>query len=65
MIKEYDVVIARNDLSRRVVKGSKGAVVIVYHEPKLGYEVEFVDDAGYTLDVLTVYPNDIEIIRSN
>lgn len=65
MIKEYHVVITKNDLSSNVVKGSKGAVVMVYHKPKLGYEVEFVDEAGYTLDILTVYPNDIEIISSN
>lgn len=65
MIKEYDVVVAKKDLSSNVVKGSKGAVVMVYHEPKLGYEVEFIDDSGYTLDVLTVYPNDIEVISSD
>lgn len=60
MIKEYDVVKAKKDLSDAVLKGCRGAVVMVYQEPTLGYEVEFVDNAGDTLDVLTVYPDDIE-----
>ena len=60
MIEEYDVVRATKNLSEKVLKGCKGAVVMLYEEPTLGYEVEFINDAGETLDVLTVYPNDIE-----
>lgn len=60
MIEEYDVVRAKKDLSGAVLKGCKGAVVMIYQDPTLGYEVEFVDDEGDTLDVLTVYPDDIE-----
>ncbi|QIQ22035.1 DUF4926 domain-containing protein [Zophobihabitans entericus] len=60
MIQENDVVIAKKDLSKIVLKGSKGAVVMVYKEPRLGYEVEFVNNHGETLDVITVYPEDIE-----
>jgi len=63
MIKEYDVVKAKKDLSGNVPKGSRGAVVMIYQEPTLGYEVEFVDNEGDTLDVLTVYPDDIESSR--
>ncbi|CAM4076981.1 hypothetical protein SESI111939_15830 [Serratia silvae] len=36
---------------------------MIYQEPTLGYEVEFVDNEGVTLDVLTVYPDDIESSR--
>ena len=36
---------------------------MIYQEPTLGYEVEFVDSEGGTLDVLTVYPDDIESSR--
>lgn len=60
MIKENDVVVAKSKLSNTVLKGSKGAVVMVYHKPTLGYEVEFIDKNGSTLDVITVYPDDIE-----
>ncbi|WCG84975.1 DUF4926 domain-containing protein [Pectobacterium sp. A5351] len=63
MIKEYDVVLAKKGLSDTVLKGCKGAVVMIYKEPVLGYEVEFVDNEGNTLDVLTVYPDDIELLK--
>ena len=61
MIKEYDVVKARKKLSGTVLQGCIGAVVLIYQEPTLGYEVEFVNSEGDMLDVLTVYPNDIEL----
>ncbi len=60
MIKEYDVVRAKKKLSDTVTQGCIGAVLLVYQEPTLGYEVEFIDSEGDTLDVLTVYPDDIE-----
>lgn len=36
---------------------------MIYQEPTLGYEVEFINNEGDTLDVLTVYPDDIESSR--
>ena len=60
MINEYDIVRAKSALSKLVLAGTKGAVVMVYEEPTLAYEVEFVDEQGNTLDILTVYPKDIE-----
>lgn len=62
MIKEYDVVKATKMLSDSIAMGCRGAVVMVHSKPALGYEVEFVDDNGETLDVLTVYQNDIELL---
>ncbi|MEB5705643.1 DUF4926 domain-containing protein [Pantoea anthophila] len=63
MIKEYDVVESTKVLSDSIAAGCKGAVVMVHTEPTLGYEVEFVDDNGETLDVLTVYPDDIRLLN--
>ncbi|MDR2487588.1 MAG: DUF4926 domain-containing protein [Clostridiales Family XIII bacterium] len=59
MLDEYAIVKAERDLSDKVLKGCQGTVVLVHTSPKLGYEVEFVDDEGDTLAVLTVYPADI------
>lgn len=61
MIEEYSIVRAKKDLSNMVRIGCKGAVVMVYQVPVLGYEVEFMDKDGETLEILTVYPDDIEI----
>ena len=60
MIKELDTVIAKRKLTEKVFAGTKGAVVMVHNSKELAYEVEFVDEQGYTIDVLTVHPNDIE-----
>lgn len=64
MFKEYDLVTAKNNLSDRVLQGSRGTIVLVYQEPVLGYEVEFIDNEGETLNVLTVFPDDIELLTS-
>ena len=61
MIKEYDIVKAKRDLSESILKGCKGAVLMVFEEPNLAYEVEFINADGETLDIVTAYPNDIEI----
>lgn len=49
--------------------GSTGIVVMVYHDPP-GYEVEFMDDEGDTLQdpktkafTFTVYDGDIELLN--
>lgn len=60
MYKEYDVVKAIRDINDKVPKGSKGVVLIIYTATPPQYEVEFVDEEGYTLDVLTVHERDIE-----
>ncbi len=50
--------------------GSTGVVLMVYHNPS-GYEVEFVDDEGDTLQdpkskayTFTLYDEDIELLSS-
>ena len=57
MYHEYDIVILKKPISaRNLNKGVKGTIVFVYHEPNLpqAYEVEFFDENGNTLDIVTV-----------
>lgn len=62
MLIEYDVVNAIRDISDIVRKGSKGTVLIIYPSIPPQYEVEFMDENGNTLDVLTIHEKDIEQI---
>ena len=55
MFKEYDVVIANKALSGSVYKGASGTVLICY--PNDDYEVEFMEENGESLAVLTVAGN--------
>ena len=57
MFKEYDVVVSKCNLDN-VLIGSKGTVLIAYD--KNHYEVEFIDEKGDTLNVLTVSESDIQ-----
>lgn len=59
MIREYDVVITTKDINGKVLKGMRGAVLIVYDAKPPQYEIEFLDEDGYTIDVLTLSENDI------
>ena len=58
MFKEYDLILAKTDLEK-VSKGTKGTILIVYDDKK-HFEVEFVDTAGNTLNILTVSESQIE-----
>lgn len=62
MFKEYDVVRALKDISEKVPKGSEGTVLMIFSSTPPQYEVEFMDDEGNTLDILTVHEKDIESI---
>ena len=59
MLHENNIVTAQNDLSEKVLRGSIGVIVMVYQDPSLAYEVEFFDKNGETIELLTVYENDI------
>ncbi len=63
MLNEYDVVIANKDLSQSVVKGTKGAIMLIVHKEPYKYEVEFVDKYGDTLELLTVDELDLDLIN--
>ena len=56
---ELDIVKAKRDLSKYVLKDCIGTIVTVYDKPKLAYEVEFVDSDGETIDILTVEKVDL------
>ena len=59
-IEEYDVVRLRRPLpEHKLMAGAVGAVVMVYENPT-AYEVEFCDEGGATLALLTLKEEDIE-----
>lgn len=62
MIMEYDVIRAKEQLTDKVYKGCKGAVLMVFEGDTIAYEVEFVDEEGESLEVITVRDKDIEKI---
>lgn len=59
MFNEYEVIKATRNLTENVLIGCKGTILMVFREPSLAYEVEFVDDTNTTVELLTVKPNDI------
>ena len=61
MLKEYDIVKARRDLSGKILKGCTGVIVMAFQSSDLAYEIEFVNDKGDTIEVITAYPDDIEV----
>lgn len=63
MIREYEIVRLKKPIPLRGLSmGIKGTVLIVYNEPGLprAYEVEFLDENGETLAVITLQEDDIE-----
>jgi hypothetical protein len=66
MFQEYEVVQLKRDIrSEGLSAGVRGTVLLIYDDPTLplAYEVEFADDEGTTLAVLTVTDEDIESIE--
>lgn len=60
-MKELDVVKLVEDFSG-VSAGTKGTIVLEYDRTQ--FEVEFVDDAGDTIDVVTTPADILELIES-
>lgn len=54
MFSEYDAVVALTLLSNRVQEGTRGTVLIVLDEDEHVYEVEFVDEQGDRIELLTI-----------
>ncbi|MFT3745924.1 MAG: DUF4926 domain-containing protein [Pyrinomonadaceae bacterium] len=63
-IKEYDVVKTLRQLSANVPLGSIGTVLMIFDSPSYAFEIEFMDH-GKSLDVLTVLPEDVEVLESS
>lgn len=64
MLKEYDVVRAKKDINSLILRGTKGAVMLILHEEPNKYDVEFVDENGETLELLTVGDDDLELVEN-
>lgn len=60
-MNELDIVLAVKNLSKSVHCGSIGTIVMVYDNPRVAYEVEFFDEEGETLELLTVEKDDIKL----
>ncbi|MQA18799.1 DUF4926 domain-containing protein [Rugamonas rivuli] len=60
---DYDVVKSVRSLNKNVPKGTLGAVLMVFESTNSRYEVEFVNDAGDSLAVLTVDEKDLELAQ--
>ena len=63
MLKDHDMVKINCDLSNKVLKGAIGTIVMVFEQPDLTYEVEFIDNEGYTIDILSVKHCQIEAVE--
>lgn len=64
MFGEYDVVKLKKDIpSSGLVAGAIGAIVMVYSSNPPEYEVEFVDQDGNTLALVTLSEDEIELVK--
>lgn len=60
MIAEFDVVELRRAMPQHgLVRGQAGVVVHVFEQPNRAYEVEFCNEEGETLALLTLQADDI------
>lgn len=60
MFNEYEVIKSTHNLSDKVPNDCVGTVLIVHQSQPVAYEVEFVDEEGNTLEILTVFERDIK-----
>jgi hypothetical protein len=63
MLREYDVVRLRTPISsKNLSTRNKGTILIVYDEPGLpkAYEIEFLDEEGQTIAILTLTEDEVE-----
>jgi hypothetical protein len=60
-MKLHQAVRLRHDLpGEGLHEGDLGAIIHVFHEPRLAYEVEFVDETGRPRAQVTLLPDQIE-----
>ncbi|MBX3060331.1 MAG: DUF4926 domain-containing protein [Anaerolineae bacterium] len=66
MFALYEIVQLKKQITKDLPMGAKGTILIIYDEPPLplAYEVEFLDDHGDTLAILTLTEKDIKKIDS-
>lgn len=65
VFKEYDVIIAINDINVNIAKGTEGVIMTILDEDRW-FIVEFIDDNGETLGdgMETVNVDDIKKIEN-
>jgi hypothetical protein len=61
--EDYDVVRAKKDLTRDVLRGTEGTVLIIHQATPPVYEIEFMDEEGNSIGLLTVIEQDIERVE--
>ncbi|EIE01341.1 DUF4926 domain-containing protein [Leptospira licerasiae] len=57
--KEHEIVKLKRNIDS-IPAGAVGTIVFVYHDPRVAYEIEFLDNNGNTLGILTVEEENIE-----
>jgi hypothetical protein len=62
VLSEYDVVRLKSASSTMSVPaGTRGTVLIIHDAIPPAYEIEFIDDAGNTLAILTLKESELDI----
>ncbi|TGL36886.1 DUF4926 domain-containing protein [Leptospira koniambonensis] len=57
--KEHEIVRLKRSIDS-IPAGAIGTIVFVYHDPRVAYEIEFLDNDGNTLAILAVEEENIE-----
>ncbi len=67
MFSLYEIVRLKNEKAKNLPIGTRGTILVVYDEPPLplAYEVEFLDDLGSTLAILTLTENELEPVKKH
>ncbi len=61
-MNELDIVKAKRNLSKSVLKGCIGTIVMVLTAPHLAYLVEFTNENEETIDIIPVEPEDLVLV---
>ena len=65
VLKEFEIVELTHDIpEHKLKKGESGTIVEIYKGGK-AYEVEFVNEGGKTLALLTLTSDEISSVREN
>jgi hypothetical protein len=58
------IIATANFPEHQVLAGDLGTIVEIYHQPRLAYEVEFVNPNGSTRALLTLLPEQVRRLSS-
>lgn len=62
--KEFDTVRIMKDCDEGIKKGTIGAIVTGFEEPREAYEVEILDEKGNPGALCTFLPDDLELVTA-